>query len=165
MRWKVAGAIGLAFVGAQLVQPVTASRTSVSPVLTGAGAPEAVVAIVERSCRDCHTWNTEWPWYSRISPVSWMVAQDVENGRRFLNFSEWQNYPRARKLAYVAAMASAANQNRMPPSRYLVMHPEAALSDQERRLIKSWSRSEFQKLSSGRSKRSPRTPNDVGKGS
>jgi hypothetical protein len=79
--------------------------------------------------------------------MSWMVAHDVERGRRFLNFSEWHTYSRAQKLAYFAAMASAANQKRMPPGRYLVMHPEARLSVEDRDVLKSWSRSEFRRLS------------------
>ncbi len=91
-----------------------------------------------------------WPWYSRISPISWIVARDVERGRNFLNFSEWRKYSRAQRLAFVAAMASSANQSRMPPGPYLLMHPETRLSEDERQKLKSWSRSEFRRLSAGR---------------
>jgi hypothetical protein len=164
MRWKVAGVVVSAFVGAQFVQPVTASKPGAPAVLSGANAPHDVVRIVERSCRDCHTWNTAWPWYSRISPISWMMAHDVERGRGFLNFSEWATYSRAQKLAFVAAMTSAANQNRMPPAPYLFMHPEARLSDKDRYLIKTWARSEFRRLSKARSRTSSPATGSRGSG-
>jgi hypothetical protein len=151
MRWKIAGAIVSVFAGAQFVQPVSVSQTKQAPVLAGADAPEAVLRIVEKSCSDCHSWNTAWPWYSRISPLSWIMARDVERGRQFLNFSQWPDYSRAQKLAFAAAMASTANQRRMPPGPYLMMHPEARLSDSDRQTLKTWSRSEFRRLSTLRS--------------
>lgn len=155
MYWKAAGLVVLVFASAQFVQPVSVSRTTGGQVLAGANAPDTVLRIVERSCRDCHSWNTVWPWYSRISPISWIVARDVERGRKFLNFSEWRNYSRGQRLAFVAAMASSANQNRMPPAPYLLMHPGARLSEVERKSLKSWSRSEFRRLSTLRSSRLP----------
>lgn len=151
MRWKVVGTVVLIFAGAQFVQPLSVWQTKSEPLLAGADAPDAVLHVLDRSCRDCHSSNTKWPWYSRISPFSWMIADDVERGRQFLNFSNWSSYSRARKLAFVAAMASTANEQRMPPPSYLTLHPEARLSDLDRQVVKSWSRSEFRRLRNRRS--------------
>lgn len=147
MRWKAVGIVALAFAGVQFLQPDSLPEKQPAALLGGTQAPDAVLKVLEKSCQDCHSWNTAWPWYSRISPVSWVIARDVDRGRKFLNFSEWSNYSRAQKLAFVAAMASAANQERMPPAPYLIMHPEARLTDKERDLIRSWSRTEFRRLS------------------
>jgi hypothetical protein len=106
------------------------------------------MGILNRSCRDCHSMATEWPWYARIAPVSWLVSDDVDKGREFLNFSKWDSYSKGQKMAFLAAMASATAQDRMPPQRYLVLHPEAKLSDADRQILKSWSRSEFRRVKS-----------------
>ncbi len=146
MRWKITGFVVLGFLAVQLVQPVTVPVNPAKPLLKGADAPEPVLHIINRACRDCHSYNTTFPWYSKISPFSWAVAKDVDDGRKFLNFSQWDTYSRGQKMAFVAAMASAANQERMPPKRYVFLHPDARLSDNDRQIIKSWSRSEFRKL-------------------
>lgn len=155
MRWKLAAIVVLAFAGAQIMQPISGKEKPGAPLLTGSSAPKVVLNIVDRSCRDCHSWGTKWPWYSKISPLSWIIARDVERGRRFLNLSEWPLYSRAQKLAFVAAMGSAANQDRMPPAPYAIMHPEARLSDTDRQVLKSWSRTEYRRLATLRSKASP----------
>jgi hypothetical protein len=156
MPSKLAAVFVFAFAGAQFLQPVfiLKSKAGAAPH-TRLRAPEPVLRIVDRSCRDCHTWNTQWPWYARISPVSWMIARDVERGRSFLNFSEWSRYTRAQKLAFMAAISSAAKQDRMPPAPYLILHPEARLTDRDRDVIQSWSRAEFRRLATLRSGRVP----------
>lgn len=160
MRWKIAAALVFAFVGTQFIQPVSVAETAPhAPVFLDTGAPDTVVHIIDKSCRDCHSSSTVWPWYSRISPISWFVARDVERGRRFLNFSEWARYSDGQKMAYVAAMASAANQDRMPPRNYLLMHPDARLTDQDRQVLKGWSRLEFRRLSALKRSRQNRSTN------
>jgi hypothetical protein len=159
MSSKLAGVFVLAFASAQFLQPVLILQSKAGAPHTRLQAPQPVLRLVDRSCRDCHTWNTRWPWYARISPLSWMIARDVERGRRFLNFSEWSRYTRAQKLAFTAAISSVAKQDRMPPAPYLVLHPEARLSDDERSLIASWARKEFRRLATVRSRRLP-MPNE-----
>ena len=55
--------------------------------------PPTVKAVLENSCANCHSNQTEWPWYSHVAPVSWMIASDVHEARRKMNFSEWAEYP------------------------------------------------------------------------
>ena len=54
--------------------------------------PDDIAAILVRSCYDCHSYTTRWPWYSQIAPVSWLIAYDVRSARKHLNFSEWSSY-------------------------------------------------------------------------
>lgn len=78
-----------------------------------------------RACFDCHSNETVWPWYSNIAPLSWAVQRDVDEGRDELNFSEWH-------LAQEGDEAAETVRDRsMPPRQYLLVHPEARLSDAE----------------------------------
>jgi hypothetical protein len=88
---KAAGLAVILFAAAQFVQPDRANVPS-DPSVSFAHvmkAPPELAAAVDRACGNCHSNQTTWPWYSRISPVSWLVASDVQRGRRHLNFSEW----------------------------------------------------------------------------
>ena len=84
-------------------------------------------ALAKQACFDCHSNETEWPLYSRIAPVSWLVQQDVSEGRAKLNFSEWQ---RAQKEAKDAA--KEVRESEMPPLTYKLMHSHARLSAADR---------------------------------
>jgi hypothetical protein len=82
------------------------------------------------ACYDCHSNQTRWPLHSRVAPISWLVTRDVEQGREKLNFSTWEgDGGDARDAAESIADGS------MPPRRYLLVHPDAALSDTERQLL------------------------------
>lgn len=121
----------IAFLAAQFYQP---ARTN--PPSDPAASFEAVVkppasaaSVIARSCRDCHSNQTGWPWYSRVSPVSWLVASDVKEGRARLNFSQWNLYgPEMSKLR-IRAICDAAAKGDMPPKYYTPMHPQARLKE------------------------------------
>ncbi|HEX8132963.1 MAG TPA: heme-binding domain-containing protein [Actinomycetes bacterium] len=81
-------------------------------------------------CYDCHSHQTRRPLYGRVAPFSWLIARDVEQGRDKLNFSTWEvSGGDARDAAETIVEGS------MPPSRYLPLHPDARLSDADRRLL------------------------------
>lgn len=85
-------------------------------------------ALAVRACFDCHSNQTRWPWYSRLAPISWMVQNHVDEGRRTLNFSEWNTgYKEAHEASKTVLEGS------MPPPGYLLLHPEARLQAAERR--------------------------------
>ena len=93
------GLLGLV-VALVAIQLVPVDRTS-PPVTADIAAPANVRAVLKRACYDCHSNETTWPWYSRVAPVSWLVARDVREGRKELNFSDWGGYAakrQARKL-------------------------------------------------------------------
>jgi hypothetical protein len=84
-------------------------------------------ALARRACFDCHSNETQWPPYSRIAPVSWLVARDVQEGRAVLNFSEGQ-----RPQEEAGEAAQKVTEGEMPVRFYTLVHPEARLSDAER---------------------------------
>jgi len=89
----------------------------------------ATRALAVRACFDCHSNETRWPWYSHVAPMSWLVQNHVDEGRSILNFSEWQRANEADEAAEVVL------EGEMPPRSYLLMHPEAVLSVQERQAL------------------------------
>ncbi len=103
-------------------------------------APAEVGSVLQRGCYDCHSNRTRWPWYAHVAPVSWLVAHDVSDGRRHLNFSTWDAYAgdpgtaaeKLRKLSKVTSKGS------MPPWYYTMMHPRARLTRGDRMLVAGW---------------------------
>ena len=88
---------------------------------------ERTRALTRRACFDCHSNETQWPWYTHVAPVSWLTAHDVAEGRRTLNFSEWD---RRQKEAHESA--KTVRTGKMPPWLYLLPRPHARLSETER---------------------------------
>lgn len=103
-------------------------------------APADVGAILERACYDCHSNRTRWPWYSRVAPVSWLVARDVQRGRREVNFSEWPSFDFEEQEHLLSDIAKAVDRRKMPLPIYLLMHPEARLGVADRRRLVAWAR-------------------------
>ena len=142
----LAGAAGVLAVSVGAADFMRSIAVASPPGRRGLRAPAVVQQVVERACRDCHSDETRWPWYARVAPISWMVMRDVEQGRRFLNFSRWQEYPAPRKMAYLAAIAGAASNQAMPPRLYRIAHRDARLTTEERRLIAAWARLEYRRV-------------------
>ena len=127
-------AVLVLLVGIQLV-PVDRSNPPAQGIVP---APAPVLAVLERSCFDCHSNRTRWPWYAYVAPVSWRIAEDVEHGREELNFTEW-NRASARKRARVAGQVwEEVSEGKMPLPRYLRAHPEAALTEADLLVLQEW---------------------------
>jgi hypothetical protein len=94
-------------------------------------------AILKRSCQDCHSNDTAWPWYSRIAPVSWMIASHVRQGREKLNFSEW--IPGKLTSNQMAEVCDAVSNGSMPLRGYSMLHSDAKLSSHDVEVICDWS--------------------------
>lgn len=120
-------------IGAQFFQPDRANPPSDpnrSFHANGQSPPE-VAGIVNRACRDCHSNETVWPWYSKVSPVSWMVARDVREGRIRLNFSEWGQLGPEMARSRLRSACEEVRKGEMPLWYYLPLHPEAKLTPAE----------------------------------
>lgn len=105
-------------------------------------APQRVMTILKRSCYDCHSNETKWPWYSLVAPSSWSIASHVKNGRAWLNFSIWKNYTqeeKQKKLKEIFKAAYAA----MPPSIYTEFHQKAIMTKEERTVIRDWAKAKI----------------------
>ena len=83
--------------------------------------------ITQKACFDCHSNETIWPWYSNIAPMSWLVQRDVDVARSRLNFSDW-----GRISVEVGEIIEIVSEGEMPPFQYLLMHPGARFSEQEK---------------------------------
>jgi mono/diheme cytochrome c family protein len=92
--------------------------------------------LAERACNDCHSNKTRWPWYSAIAPISWRIQNHVQEGREKLNFSAFD--PAKEDVAEAAGEAGeTVTKKEMPPFDYLLAHPEARLTAEERAALAS----------------------------
>jgi Haem-binding domain len=94
--------------------------------------------LLVRACGNCHSNHTDWPWYSRVAPVSWWVARDVREVRNKLNFSEWETYSTWQKRDKLESTCGLISTGRMPPRMYTAMHPEAKLTDENKKAVCAW---------------------------
>ena len=116
------------------------------PSVDQVNLPAEVAAIFKRSCVDCHSSQTAWPWYSYVAPVSWLVERDVSRGRHHMNLSDWQQYTFKQREKLLADIASEVKNGEMPLPQYTLVHREAKLSDADRNLVYDWARRERRKL-------------------
>jgi cytochrome c len=112
------------------------------PILEGADVPFEVRHVLETKCADCHSSNTNWPVYSRFAPVSWLIEEDVHQGRTHLDLSQWQRYDRETRIDLLSKIGSEARSGEMPVKQYLILHPNARLSTSEQQLLYDWAKSE-----------------------
>ena len=127
----------LVLVGIQFI-PVNSSNPPVEEEILA--SPE-VKAILKRACYDCHSHETIWPRYSRVAPVSWLLAWDVGEGREELNFSTWNRYSQKKREKIIREIWEEVDEGEMPPWFYLPLHPEARLSDSDRVVLRAWAAS------------------------
>lgn len=100
--------------------------------------PDEVYSRIEKACFDCHSNRTVWPWYSKISPVVYLIDHDVTGGRKHLNFSEWGNYDNKRMIKKLEEIESEVREGEMPPAIYPPLHSGAKLTESDRKLIGDW---------------------------
>ena len=101
-------------------------------------APDEVKIILTRSCYDCHSNLTKWPWYSRIAPVSWLVTVDVKEARAKMNFSNWDEYDSSRQNVMQNMIWEEIEKSEMPLKSYLLIHKNAVLTEDDKQVIKQW---------------------------
>ena len=119
------------------IQFIPVERTN-PPVSWDISAPESVASILRTSCYDCHSNETVWPWYSHIAPISFMVASDVEEGRKHLNFSEWDKYDGSKRQKLLEEIIEEVEKEDMPLTAYTFTHPNAKLDPYRINLLKDW---------------------------
>jgi len=97
-----------------------------------------VSVILKTSCYDCHSCQTHYPWYSYMAPVSWLVANDVKEGRAKLNFSDWGLNNKRRKIRQLEDIKEQVQQGEMPMGIYTVIHKKAKLTESQKQLLVKW---------------------------
>lgn len=100
-------------------------------------------AVLDKSCMDCHSNNTVWPWYANIAPFSWKIEAHVKEGREELNFSEWGNYSTKKAIHKLEEIVEEVQEGHMPEDGYTLMHPEAIITEEDFAVLKSWVNSEI----------------------
>lgn len=115
-----------------LIQLVPFGHNHTNPPTTSEPAWDSPQSrqLVKNSCFQCHSNETEWPWYSNVAPASWLVGIDVANGRSRFNFSEWDKNP-----GELDEMIGSIQEGEMPPIQYWIFHPSARLNDQAKQAL------------------------------
>lgn len=113
-----------------LIQLVPYGRSHSNPVVQSEPAWDSPTTrlLAQRACFDCHSNEVVYPWYSNVAPVSWLVQNDVDEGRVRMNFSEWAQGG----SQSFGEISELVNGGEMPPAKYLLMHPNAKLTDAEK---------------------------------
>ena len=100
--------------------------------------PSGVHDVLKKSCYDCHSNNTVYPWYNNIKPVAWWMANHVKDGKKELNFSEFSSYTAKRQYHKLNDVIEQIKKDEMPLDSYLWIHKDAILSKEQKKIIISW---------------------------
>jgi hypothetical protein len=103
--------------------------------------PENVQSILKTSCYDCHSNNTEYPWYNNIQPVAWWLKNHIDEGKRGLNFSEFATYRIGKQYRRLDDINKQIKDDEMPLDSYLWIHKNAKLNDEQKLAITNWTTS------------------------
>ena len=140
--------IAATFVAGQFIRPdftnppVNASET----LWASTSVPDDVHRVLTRSCNDCHSNETTYPWYAKITPSNWFLADHIAEGRREMNLSVWNTYTTKKKMKKRDELCEQVEQKEMPLPSYLWLHGDAALSDDDRTLLCNWAKAESSRI-------------------
>jgi hypothetical protein len=126
------GFVGIQFVPTDLNQSDTVPKTD---FLLVNNTQENISALLQESCYDCHSNNTEYPWYNKVQPVAWFLEDHIQEGKDELNFNEWAEYSDRRKNSKLRSIISQIEEDKMPLDSYTLIHKDAILSDEDKRVI------------------------------
>lgn len=141
---RIALALVALLIFAQFVQP---KRTN-PPVIPARSlaahvpVPDQVQSVLNRACNDCHSNQTVWPWYSHIAPLSWFITDDVNGGRRHINFQDWDAQENPKQASdHLTSICKEVRDGGMPLLQYRIIHRDSRLTPQDIDLLCSWSQS------------------------
>jgi hypothetical protein len=132
--------LAVAFIAIQFV-PVTLNQSKIiskDDFITTTNPPKEIAVLLQSSCYDCHSNNTNYPWYDRVAPVSWWIQGHVDEGKDELNFSEWNTYTTKRKNHKLKEIVEETEEKKMPLESYLIKRGDAKLSESQITNLKNW---------------------------
>jgi hypothetical protein len=137
---KILIAIAILFVIIQFFQPARNKNGQVlaADISKVVNITDSVQVLLHNACYDCHSNNTNYPWYSNIQPIGWFLAKHITNGKDELNFSEFGGYAQRRQLSKLEGIAYNISENIMPLRSYRMMHKNAKLNTIEKALLIYW---------------------------
>ena len=140
--------LAVAFIGIQFIRPdFTNPPISQAETLEASTqVPENVEAILTTSCKDCHSNETKYPWYSEVQPTARFLANHIEEGRHEMNFSVWNTYEKRRKRRKLDQICEQIESREMPLPSYLYIHRDAKLSDEQIKILCDWTKQESDRL-------------------
>lgn len=140
-------AIAALIIIAQLYRPerLTTADVTENHITKKLNVPPGVESVLKRSCYDCHSNHTTWPWYSNFAPVSWLVINDVKRGREKMNFSEWGKLSASKQSIRLESICEEITEGEMPLKQYLLIHRDAVLSEADKDLLCNWANNELKK--------------------
>ncbi len=136
----IAIALFVGFLGIQFI-PTLRNQSDVVPetdFMLVNNVPENIQKKLQVSCYDCHSNNTQYPWYNKIQPVAWFLEKHIKEGKKELNFSEWTHYSDRRKKSKLKSIISQIEDNEMPLDSYTLIHKDAIFSEIEKQEIIKW---------------------------
>lgn len=136
------------FAGAQLFQPEKneGKRNIETDLFQTTMVNDSIKTLFTTSCYDCHSNSTCYPWYSKLSPISWYLYDHVKAGKEALNFSEWGNYTDNEKISQLVDIGETVSDGEMPLKSFLIIHKEAKLSEEEIQKIVNWTEQEGMRI-------------------
>jgi Haem-binding domain len=140
---------GILFIALQFIRPLhnkssQVLTTDISKVIT---IPDTILTLLKNTCYDCHSNNTDYPWYSDIQPIGWLMAYHIKKAKNELNFSDFGAYSQRRQLSKLDGIANSMKDNIMPLKSYKIMHKPAQLSTDEKSLLINWAQQSIDSLS------------------
>ncbi|MGI8787056.1 MAG: heme-binding domain-containing protein [Pyrinomonadaceae bacterium] len=141
--------LAVGFIAIQFYRPDRMNPPIVQAETLEANAqvPENVEAILKRSCNDCHSNQTNYPWYSNVAPFSWLLNNHITEGRQHLNFSVWATSDKNRKRRKLDEICDEVTNGTMPYNQYLWIHRDARLSEEDKKILCDWTETEKAKVS------------------
>ena len=115
-------------------------------VLAHEDMPQELKDVIHTSCYDCHSNNTNYPWYGHVAPFSWLLDQHIRNGKHEMNFSEYDTLSSRKKIAILDEICEVVSDSSMPPSNYLMLHSDAILSEEDKEMLCDWAEMEAMRL-------------------
>jgi len=137
---KILLVILIVFIAIQFIIPARNTSGQVLPtdITKTVNIPDKVLDVFKNSCYDCHSNNTRYPWYVNIQPMGWVMASHIKNGKENLNFSEFGSYSKRKQANKLRSIGKRIKDGSMPLPSYTIMHTDAKLSPENKKLITDW---------------------------
>ncbi|HQU82503.1 MAG TPA: heme-binding domain-containing protein [Pyrinomonadaceae bacterium] len=142
------GVLLLAFIVIQFIRPdfTNPPVNAADKIENSMQIPDNVKTVLARSCADCHSNETKYPWYSKIQPSAWFLKDHIDEGRHELNFSIWNTYENRRKKRKLDEICEQIESKEMPLPSYLWIHGDAKMSEEDIKIVCDWAKSESAKI-------------------
>ena len=131
----ITGLVVIQFFSTSLNQNKTISQADFSNTFN---VPNDIQNLLKKSCYDCHSNNTMYPWYSKVQPMAWLLENHIKEGKEELNFSEFGNYSKRRQKGKLKSIISQINNDEMPLTSYTLIHSDVKLSEKDKQILEDW---------------------------